>query len=82
MVLLVKDNNSLVSLEFEEEKAHGGRQGHYKISKLITFNCHNSRPCHMAEILPIQYPSINLLPIIWQRTGHCLESNSKQKKAM
>ena len=43
MVPRVKDNNPLVtqktvSLDFEEEKAREGRQGNFKISKLIIFN--------------------------------------------
>ena len=43
MVPRVKDNNPLgtqkiVSLDFDEEEARGGRQGNFKISKLITFN--------------------------------------------
>ena len=27
-----------VSLDFDEEKAHEGHQGNFKISKLVTFN--------------------------------------------
>ena len=43
MVPRVKDNYPLgtqktVSLDFDEEQAHEGRQGDFKISKLITFN--------------------------------------------
>ena len=43
MVPCVKDNNPLgtqktVSLDFEEEKAHEGHQGNFKISKLVTLN--------------------------------------------
>ena len=43
MVPRVKDNKPLgtqktVSLDFDEEKAREGRQGNFKISKLITFN--------------------------------------------
>ena len=43
MVPRVKDNNphgtqKTVSLDFDEEWAREGRQGNFKISKLITFN--------------------------------------------
>ena len=43
MVPRVKDNTPLgkqktVSLDFDEELARKGRQGNFKISKLITFN--------------------------------------------